>query len=116
MFAGFLNRTLALADCPGERVATFGTVTNGHPPKLPTEFARVAPAVNESRTIWKGPVSVLLLTFVIVTVPLNVAVARLYDKPDAVTAIWLPSNNVDDDEGGVIVDPLIAVTPMLFGY
>ena len=71
-FERFLNCTFTEADWPGARVTMPGTVTYDHPPKLLVAFVSVTPAVSESKTIWNGPVIVLPLIFVIVTVPLKV--------------------------------------------
>ena len=71
-FEEFLNRTFTVADWPGAKLPTFGTVMYGHPPKLPVAFASVTPDVSELRTSWNGPTIVLLLIFLIATVPLKV--------------------------------------------
>jgi hypothetical protein len=81
---GFLNCTVKVADSPGARLDTPGTVEYGNPPKLPVPFANVTPLVSPTRTTWKGPLIVAVLTFVMVIVPLNVWFTRLKASPDPV--------------------------------
>ncbi len=84
--AGSLNCTLMVADWPGASVEMPGAVRNGDPLKLPVAPTNVTPLVSELNTIWNGPliVTLVVVVFVMVTVPLNVRVARLNTSPDAV--------------------------------
>ena len=76
-FEGFLNCTLTVADCPGARVATAGTVRYGVPERLPLAFTSVTPAGIPKKTICKAPLIALLLILLMVTVPLKVWLTRL---------------------------------------
>ena len=78
---GSLKETAPLADCPGLSIAPLARTGTGFAP------FRVTPAVRLVIITASGPVTVLLVLFVTVTVPLKVAVRRLKIRPLDVTGM-----------------------------
>ena len=89
MLEGFLNCTLTVTDWPGARLAMVGTVRYGVPERLAVAFTSVTLAGIPVKRICKGPLIVLLLTFLMVTVPLKVWFTLLKANPEAVVVTWL---------------------------
>lgn len=85
-FVELVNCTATEAVAPGAKLLAPGTVRYELPLNVPVAFASSTPLVNDVKTIWKGPLNVLVLMFVIVTVPSKVLLTRLYAKPEAVVA------------------------------
>ena len=72
---GFLNCTKTVADSPGARLVTAGTVMYGDALNVPVAFNKVTPSGNEVKTIWKlvGVLIVFSLMFVIFVSALKIS-------------------------------------------